>query len=428
MVARIKVSSALNRAFYYNENKVKEGVAECLMAQNYPFELDRMTEVQRLNVLHKATSLRESLKANTVHISLNFDPSETISKEKIKEIAADYMQQIGFGRQSYLVYQHYDAGHPHIHIVTTKIDLKGKAINTNNIGKNQSETARKSIEIKYGLVKAEGIKEDPYTLKSAYVQRANYGKSETRKAIATVLDEVIKKYKFSSIYELNAVLKLYNVRADEGAENSRTFLNKGLHYKILDDAGLPVGVPIKASLFHQKPTLKFLEERFKVNAAARLPQKVRIKNAIDIFFLNRDHASIQALQHDLEKAGIDTVIRQNTQGVLYGITFVDHQTKCVFNGSDLGKSYSAKAIQEKCGITAKETKQQTKDVALKQRKSQSPKINDGLDPQAKQSPTRLSEPNSESILDTLLQVEKTGNAIPYELSAKKKRRKKRKSL
>ncbi|MFX8106709.1 hypothetical protein ABTK92_20800, partial [Acinetobacter baumannii] len=38
---------------------------------------------------------------------------------------------------------------------------------------------------------------------------------------------------------------------------------------------------------------------------------------------------------------------QNAQGRLYGITFVDNQNKCVFNGSDLGKGYSVAAIQSK---------------------------------------------------------------------------------
>lgn len=49
----------------------------------------------------------------------------------------------------------------------------------------------------------------------------------------------------------------------------------------------------------------------------------------------------------LENAGIHTVIRQNNQGIIYGITYVDHQTKCVFNGSALGKQYSAKGILER---------------------------------------------------------------------------------
>ena len=51
----------------------------------------------------------------------------------------------------------------------------------------------------------------------------------------------------------------------------------------------------------------------------------------------------------MTKNGINTVLRQNEQGTIYGITYVDHQTKCVFNGSVLGKQYSAKGILERCG-------------------------------------------------------------------------------
>jgi hypothetical protein len=36
--------------------------------------------------------------------------------------------------------------------------------------------------------------------------------------------------------------------------------------------------------------------------------------------------------------------------MIYGITYVDHQTKCVFNGSHLGKQYSANGIQQRRNI------------------------------------------------------------------------------
>ena len=54
--------------------------------------------------------------------------ADKLSKEKLKEIANEYMQKIGFGEQPYLLYQHHDAGHPHIHIVTTNIKADGKRI------------------------------------------------------------------------------------------------------------------------------------------------------------------------------------------------------------------------------------------------------------------------------------------------------------
>jgi hypothetical protein len=65
------------------------------------------------------------------------------------------MNKIGFGKQPYLVYQHHDAGHPHIHIVTVKVRADGSRIDTQNIGRNQSEKARKEIEQAFGLARAE---------------------------------------------------------------------------------------------------------------------------------------------------------------------------------------------------------------------------------------------------------------------------------
>ena len=65
--------------------------------------------------------------------------------------------------------------------------------------------------------------------------KVQYGKMETKRAIQNVLDAVINQYKYSSLPELNAVLKQYNVMADRGTENSITYQKKGLYYRILDE-------------------------------------------------------------------------------------------------------------------------------------------------------------------------------------------------
>jgi hypothetical protein len=111
MVAVIKTSNSVQRILNYNEIKVKDGKAECISAVNFPLELDRLNFTLKLNRFVKQASLNENVKRNAVHISLNFDPSENYSKEKLNEIAKVYMDKIGFGKQPYLVYQHYDAGH-----------------------------------------------------------------------------------------------------------------------------------------------------------------------------------------------------------------------------------------------------------------------------------------------------------------------------
>jgi hypothetical protein len=58
--------------------------------------------------------------------------------------------------------------------------------------------------------------------------------------------------------------------------------------------------------------------------------------------------TLDRLTNSLKRDGIETVLRKNDAGIIYGITYVDHRSKSVFNGSTLGKNYSAKAIQERC--------------------------------------------------------------------------------
>ena len=49
------------------------------------------------------------------------------------------LEKIGFREQPYLTYQHFDAGHPHIHIVSVKVREDGSRVDTQNTGRNQSD-------------------------------------------------------------------------------------------------------------------------------------------------------------------------------------------------------------------------------------------------------------------------------------------------
>ena len=284
-----------------------------------------------------------------IHISLNFDPSEKLSNDKLIEVANVYMEKVGFGQQPFLVYKHEDAGHPHIHIVSTTIKADGSRINTHNIGRNQSEKARKEIEQQHGLIKAERQQQLMKPgIKPVDVEKAIYGKSETKRSISNVVGVVFSQYKFTSLPEFNAALKQFNVIADRGKEEGRIYKNRGLVYRILDADGNKVGVPIKASSIGCKPILDNLEKKFTTNEVAKEPLKQRTKNAIDDC-LQTSPGSMKKLVAALNQKNIYTVLRQNAEGRLYGITFVDNQNKVVFNGSDLGKGYSAAALQSKLG-------------------------------------------------------------------------------
>lgn len=48
----------------------------------------------------------------------------------------------------------------------------------------------------------------------------------------------------------------------------------------------------------------------------------------------------------LRADNMDVVFRQNEQGRIYGVTFIDHNSKFVLNGSRLGKEFSANKFHE----------------------------------------------------------------------------------
>ncbi len=412
MVAVIKYGKSLARIFNYNENKVKSGVAKCLLASNYPMDLENLTITHKLNRLLNQAKLNDNLKNNSMHISLNFAKDEDIEEDKLQAIAVEYMEAIGFGEQPFLVYKHDDASHPHIHIVSTIVRSDGSRIDIHNIGRNKSEPARIAIEKKYNLLEASRQHKKENTIKPIDLIGEGVTKLETKYAIAKVLNAVLTTYNYTSIPELNAVLKNYNVIADRGKESSRVYQKNGLYYRLLDADGNKVSTPIKASLFYQNPGLKFLEKRFLENEKSRKVYRNVLKNKIESV-LNSGISSIDELKEKLEQQEVQLVCRTNPEGMIYGLTYIDHESKYVFNGSKLGKAYSAKAIQERFEMDTKQSFKETKNTTLKPYHNS---YNESFQP---------SNNFQNTFLEVLLQAENSYEPLPYQLkkSRKKKRRK-----
>ena len=396
MVAKIKSGKSLTGALNYNENKVKQGKAELIQAKGYPKELTGLNFYDKLLRLTDLAEGNQRVQTNAVHISLNFPNEELLPDETLRNIVQDYMQGIGFEMQPWLVYRHNDAGHPHIHIVTTNIKRDGCRISLHYLGQNQSEKARKEIEVKYNLMKAEDQPGQKPNLK-ADATVAAYGKAETKLAITNIVNQVVRTYKFTSIPELNTVLRCYNIQADRGSKDSRMFAREGLIYWILDARGNKIGVPIKASCIYGKPTLKTLEEKFRLNEQLRKPYKAGLIKTIDEV-LSKPQTK-RGFQKALREKGIRVILRQNDQGRIYGVTFVDQKHKAVFNGSDLGKAYSANLLSATF-------------LAEPQKKPYQPNTADGVVPETE---------NSNELFDILFAPEREDLAALNKFKKKKRK-------
>jgi hypothetical protein len=249
-----------------------------------------------------------------LHISLNFDRAEQLSKELLVRITERYMEGIGFDKQPHLVYQHTDAGHPHLHIITSAIQADGRRIPLHNLVQTKSEPTRKAIEEEFGLVKAAGRQEEQG------------------------LQQIATSYKYASLEEYNALLRTHNLSADPVAADRERGHHGGLVYRRLDELGNPSSPPIKASAFHFKPTLRWLDKQFEGNKQSREGELESIRHRIDWAQLQHPD-SIRDFVDGVRKERIELVVHQDRP------VWIDHQSKTVIAGEALGPAYAADIFQ-----------------------------------------------------------------------------------
>jgi hypothetical protein len=354
MFPKINISRNLKNAFNYNECKLSCGKSELIHAANFLKLPHQMDKDYRWNRFEKLMLQNERVQRKATHISLSFHSSEQkkLSNRLLINITDEYMKRIGFEKQPYLVYRHHDTGHPHVHIVSTLIRPDGSSLLRINFW--HSENVCKELEKTYGLVpmvKREQLayQEKKPEQKIDRVQKLKYGKDPAKPGISAVLDLVLREYKFTSIGEFNALLKQYNVLSVRGKEGSRMYQRKGLIYRILDEQGDPIGMPIKASSLDSKPTLMNLEKKFLENDKKREPDLRRLKIAID-WTLVKPQKTLREFVIALEKEGVSAVVVLDRGGRARGFTYVDYNTRSAFDESGLGHKYTAAGLLERLGL------------------------------------------------------------------------------
>jgi len=347
MFARMLSVTSDGRALAYNEKKVKEGKAECLLAENFIKDRDQLSTDDILFRFWQVTSLNERTRYNILHFPMNFAVGEKISNEKMSILAKRFMAGIGLGEQPYAVYRHNDTPHPHMHVVVARIDTAGRRIPIGPDEVRASNRLTSQLDEEFSLLPYRAAKpEEEEKFKVTNAQRVKYGEVPLKHAISDVLNTVIDHYKYTSLPELNAILRLYNVRADRGSESSNIYRNRGLVYQALDENGQPRGRSIKASDFFLKPTLSRLEEKFEVNRSLREEHRRHVCTTVDLALFS-NQPDWQHFPDSLMSERVGVVVQKEKDKTEH-LFFVDFGTKTVFKGEDLGEKYSLRSIRQRC--------------------------------------------------------------------------------
>ena len=336
MIAKISATENLGGALGYNFKKVQYNEASVLCVNELREGLDGTYRIDKvLRDMQALIPEKCRTKKTVFHCSLNPHPDEKLSDEQLTQIAKEYMEALGYGKQPYIVFKHNDIAREHIHIVSLRVDSRGQKIN-DRFEKRRSKQITDALEKRFGLIPSSKVADKAVeeTPKIDTTQR------NIKKQVASVLRIVLKHYRFCSLGELNAILSKYNLAVEEVKTEFRGKKYDGLVYVPTDEKGNKAGTPIHASDIGRGVGYTAVQNRMQKSKQNVKPLIPTVRNKV-LKTMRTSPNTEKELQQRLEEQGLRVFIRKNESGRIYGITFIDGEQGVALNGSRLGKGYAA---------------------------------------------------------------------------------------
>lgn len=343
MIANISKGGFLQPLIEYNEKKVNANEAEILHVEN-SIKTKNDPEGYK-NAISRISSLGYSSKRKDkfFHVSLNFPERDNskLTKELLINVAKDYMDKMGFSEIPYVIYNHKDTNHPHIHIVTSNINHEKKAVSTSN-DRLTSQKITRELEIKYDLTIVPSEKN-----KYKEELKSNHFLS-LKEEINYQLKIALQKYRAQNIAELQNFLNSKNldIQILKGVRevNGKKVEYDGVVFNKYDGTFKQQQKGIKGSSLYSKATLRNLEKSFTRNIDFHKQNRKGIRNQIDFVLSPYEKISIEELQKKLLLKDIILNYKYDSKYNLVGVSFTDNKTGYKYTGEQIGKNYTAKNI------------------------------------------------------------------------------------
>ena len=229
----------------------------------------------------------------------------------------------------------------HIHIVGLRVDENGKPLN-DRFEHRRSKQITRELERKYNLHPAERKER----AERPELKKVDHAAGDVKHQIGNTVKAACYGYRFQSFGEYRALLATCNVCAEEvrGEINGRPY--QGIVYSATDDKGEKVGNPVKASRIGKSVGYEAVLCRMEKSGKTIKDGKLKERTRKIVAAAMQTARNRQKFEQELKRQGIDVVVRQNDSGRIYGVTFIDHDSRVVLNGSRLGKEYSANVFND----------------------------------------------------------------------------------
>ena len=277
MISNITSGNSFYDVAMYNQKKVNQQEASILYSQKL-----RGTKPETLQKAFENYNLSISTKP-VIHVSLSFarEDEGQLTDEKMVALSQEYLQKMGYGKQPYIIYRHFDTPHPHVHILSTRVDIETQKRINDSFDYIRSKQITEKMEQTYGLTKAD----QQTSIKSKLVDH---------------LQSAFQKDRPENITQLNQSLEKRNlpVRARE--------TQKGLIYHGVREDGVRHSKYYRSSIYKEVGLdAPSLQAQFQQNIQA----KQYLKTAIEQALPQEGKTSIGLFSKELQSKGILTDFR-----------------------------------------------------------------------------------------------------------------------
>ena len=323
MIAKISRGSSFYGAANYNQQKVDKGEAKVLAYKG-------LLNTKPSTIDHTLNSLNNSrTKKPVFHASLSFSYKDhpKLNDNKLVAITNDYLKQMGYDKQPHVIYRHHDTNHPHVHILTTRVDTqKGQRLPSYNEG-IKSKAITEQLELKYQLTIAQ--------------EQRNHLKT----VIVSDVKQVLQNDKPESVIAMN------NALSEKGSNYRIKAVRSGGVYYNVNDNDKRKPVRFKSSLADFKRagvSFSHLEKAFKNNRMERLKVKELVNNALP----QNGKMSLSKFFKALQEKGVTTIVYKNDKivsGIGYnykGHTYRGHELNPKLSFDNVNKQLQLSIARE----------------------------------------------------------------------------------
>ncbi|PPZ90983.1 mobilization protein [Cloacibacterium normanense] len=314
MIVKILGSASSNfHGVQYNDKKVEKGTGELMLMKNFPSFINEKSSQEAVRNYLKSISKNEKVKKPQFHavISTKFQQH---SKEELTKVAEDFMQEMGYGNQPFIVVFHNDTENNHVHIVSTRVNKStGKKLN-DSYEKLKAQKAMINIKERIYDKSNEEIINNLLNYKMSSLKQLeilmerNGFKLVKNKNDENALDILKNGVREKTIYGNQLIFS--NVKNDNRGKQIKAILNKYKEvysnkvFKAEDRRHLEKMLPEEKQKENWKPKIEFESE---------LQKKLR------------------------EVFGIDVVFHHKDELHPFGYTLIDHKTGTIYKGSEILK-------------------------------------------------------------------------------------------